>query len=187
MANYYSGGPATRDRAIFRHVMRGSRMFAQGNLFDGKIANWDQINYDNGANESEIRLHQPLKMTEVTTQTAEEAYESVVQNVGATLPKRDAIDLRLIQEVQERKGANVPDSKSLVWPKLKSAKAPADSDNDGMPDEWELKYDLTPHRASNNDDKDKDGYTDLEEFLNKTNPQEKNMANKNMQSDISPR
>jgi len=43
----------------------------------------------------------------------------------------------------------------------------ADDDQDGMADLWESRYhiDLTP-----NDDHDRDGYTNLEEFLNGTNP-----------------
>jgi hypothetical protein len=87
--------------------------------------------------------------------------------VGATLPNRDAVDLRLIQEVQKRKGAIVPDSKGLVWPKLKSAKAPADSDNDGMPDDWEVARGLKPNNASDrNDDRLGDGYSNLEEYIN---------------------
>ena len=45
-----------------------------------------------------------------------------------------------------------------------------------MPDDWELKYNLNPKRASNNDDRDRDGYTDLVEFLNGTNPKEGDKA-----------
>ena len=57
------------------------------------------------------------------------------------------------------------------WPKLKSLPAPLDSDSDGMPDEWEQKYGFDPRDASNTSkDKDNDGYTNIEEYLNGTDP-----------------
>jgi hypothetical protein len=46
-----------------------------------------------------------------------------------------------------------------------------DSDGDGMPDEWEIKYGLNPNDPSDAaKDNDNDGYTNLEEFLNGTDP-----------------
>jgi pectate lyase len=173
VANYYSRGPATRDKSIFRHVMPGSRMFAQGNLFDGKSADWKRMQYGNGSKVSNIRLDKPLKMAAVTTQPATAAYTSVIKQVGATLPTRDVVDKRLIQEVRERKGALVQNAKGLTWPKLKSVEALADTDKDGMPDAWEEKHGLKPETADNNGDVDGDGYTNLEEYLNGTNPRRK--------------
>jgi hypothetical protein len=46
-------------------------------------------------------------------------------------------------------------------------------DRDGMPDEWETRYGLDPHDASDaNADTDDDGYTSIEEYLNGTVPTE---------------
>ena len=46
-----------------------------------------------------------------------------------------------------------------------------DPDGDGMPDWWEKKYGLNPDDPSDAaKDKDGDGYTNLEEFLNGTDP-----------------
>jgi pectate lyase len=51
---------------------------------------------------------------------------------------------------------------------------PVDADHDGMPDEWEKKYELNPADASDNRvDSDLDGYSNVEEYLNGTNPREK--------------
>jgi hypothetical protein len=59
------------------------------------------------------------------------------------------------------------------WPELKSSAAPIDSDHDGMPDEWETKYSLDPDDSSDNiADRDSDGYTNVEEYLNDTDPNE---------------
>lgn len=41
-----------------------------------------------------------------------------------------------------------------------------DTDNDGIPDNWEIAHGLNPNVANNNGDFDNDGYTDLEEYLN---------------------
>ncbi len=49
-----------------------------------------------------------------------------------------------------------------------------DTDHDGLPDEWETKYGLNPRDDSDAAlDKDGDGYTNLEEFLAKTDPTDK--------------
>jgi hypothetical protein len=46
-----------------------------------------------------------------------------------------------------------------------------DSDGDGMPDAWEKQFGLNPNDASDAAmDKDNDGYTNLEEYLNGTDP-----------------
>jgi len=50
----------------------------------------------------------------------------------------------------------------------------ADTDKDGMPDDWERKYGLNPHSATDADlDKDGDDFTNLEEFRAKTDPMDK--------------
>ena len=53
------------------------------------------------------------------------------------------------------------------WPALKGGKSPPDTDRDGMPDAWETANGLNPHDATDrNADRDHDGYTNLEEYLN---------------------
>jgi hypothetical protein len=47
-----------------------------------------------------------------------------------------------------------------------------DSDFDGMPDEWELKYGLNPNADDAFQDADGDGFTNLEEYLALTNPRD---------------
>jgi hypothetical protein len=48
-----------------------------------------------------------------------------------------------------------------------------DSDNDGMPDDWEKAHGLNPKVNDAGEDPDKDGLTNLQEYQNKTDPQAK--------------
>ncbi len=52
------------------------------------------------------------------------------------------------------------------WPVYRSGEPPLDGDSDGMPDEWERKNGLNPGVADDKGDRDGDGYTNLEEYLN---------------------
>ncbi len=103
--------------------------------------------------------------------------QSVRAKAGASL-RRDALDLRLLAEnglggeYQARSGTII-DSPAAVggWPKLKTAATPVkDFDGDGIPNDREpvtagryLPWTLDPANGSFDDDKD--GYTNLEEFL----------------------
>ena len=53
------------------------------------------------------------------------------------------------------------------WCELQSGTPPADSDHDGMPDDWKRVKRLDPNDPDDrNGDLDDDGYTNLEEYLN---------------------
>ncbi len=47
-----------------------------------------------------------------------------------------------------------------------------DTDDDGMPDGWEVEYSLKLHQNDSSEDVDYDGYTNLEEYLNGTDPRD---------------
>lgn len=50
---------------------------------------------------------------------------------------------------------------------FKSGNPPSDSDRDGMTDEWERSRCLDPNNAGDgNTDRNGDGYTNIEEYLN---------------------
>jgi pectate lyase len=104
----------------------------------------------------------------VATTLAERAYTDVLERAGATLPRRDAVDERIIEGVHEREGEVIDDPSEVGgWPTLASGTPPVDSDHDGMPDAWERRFGLDPH---NPDDRNGDvvgnGYTNLENYLN---------------------
>jgi pectate lyase len=114
-------------------------------------------------------------------QTAEVAFEAVLAKAGATLPKRDAVDTRITEMVRTGKtitktGIIKDISEVGGYPSLtfNVTQLPKDTDGDGMPDDWEIKYKLDPKNGKDGAlDTDGDGYTNIEEYLNGTNPQEK--------------
>jgi hypothetical protein len=117
-------------------------------------------------------VDKPFDAPTVTMTSAPAALEGVLSMAGASLPRRDSVDARIISEVREHRGSII-DSQQQVggWPDLKSIAAPKDSDGDGMPDEWERRFGLNPTDPSDaNLDKDHDGYTNIEEYLNGTDP-----------------
>jgi hypothetical protein len=89
--------------------------------------------------------------------------------VGATRPRRDAVDERIVDAIRHEQG-RIIDSQAQVggWPVLKSAAPVNDRDLDGMDDEWETAHGLDPRDpADAAADRDGDGYTNLEEWLNR--------------------
>ena len=107
-------------------------------------------------------------------QSPQEAGATIVQDVGANRPVRDAADQRVINNLVSRTGRLVSGVRyGLTWPTLAGGAAPIDDDRDGMPDDWEKLHFGTTARGSPTDsssDFDGDGYTDLEEYLNGTDP-----------------
>ena len=104
------------------------------------------------------------KYLPVSMQPPGEAYKAVLAQAGAF--PRDVITKRTIQDVQAGKGswdAKEPDD---LLEGLSPAKPPADSDRDGMADEWELKNGLNPKAADDHRKVMASGYTAIEEYVN---------------------
>lgn len=106
-------------------------------------------------------------------------YPQVLAAAGASLA-RDAVDQRIVEEVRTGKprfGRNgIIDSQKDAggWPGLRSLPAPQDSDHDGMPDIWKKERGMDPgNPVDRNSDRDGDGYTNLEEYLNQLAEPEK--------------
>lgn len=115
----------------------------------------------------------PLFEPHVTTHTATEAIESVLRDVGARLPKLDPIDTRILHNVHTRTGSKGKLPGIIDTPKdagglptYAAGEAPADTDHDGMPDDWEKTHGLNPNDASDGAKYRADGFTELEFYLN---------------------
>lgn len=201
--NYYKPGPATPGSAVSQRVLRPDgrrgpdktsprewgKAYVSGNAVVGNEAvskdNWAggvQIDGDDDPKAILPRVHadKPFPMAEVPLQTASEAYEAVLKDAGATQPKRDAVDRRIVDMVRqgtvtdkERQGI-ITDVKQVGgYPEYKGQPV-KDTDGDGMPDEWELRYGLDPNDpADATKDCNGDGYTNVEKYVNGIDPRTK--------------
>jgi len=167
IAIYLVAESSTEDSLLGQNVRR---IYPEGNILEGKdyINQWDMFYKVYNRN----KMDKPFEVANITTELASDAFENVLMNAGATLPNRDSVDFRIIADVRNGTGSII-DSQSQVggWPNYKSAIAPIDDDNDGLPDVWEIKHGLdSANNLDNNLDNDKDGYTNIEEWLNGTIP-----------------
>lgn len=216
--NYFKPGPSTpKDKAISYRILKPEsrfeqfgekqfgRIYVNGNFVEGNkkvsknnwaggiqipgIKNTDEIN-------SYVRCDKPRQMPYTTILPAKKAYDFVVKNAGATLPKRDAVDQRISRTVKTGVPEYVENVDNSDVPKFKHRRLPedsykngiitdirqvggypvyegtpyVDSDKDGMPDEWEIKnaaFGLNPNNPKDaNLDCNGDGYTNIEKYIN---------------------
>jgi len=183
--NYYKSGPSTPASLrgeMFQFVhSRESRMYARGNIVDGVPAatadNWQAVRYGKGLtpeDEKVLRVNQPFPAPPMPRQSAAAAYAAVLAEAGATLPSRDSVDLRIINDVLHGTGRIIEKETDLPlddrWPNYHSFPAPADSDGDGLPDYWEDQFGTNkrdPHDAMTIA---AGGYARIEHYLNNTDP-----------------
>jgi pectate lyase len=170
--NYVANYIQRPRRHVFQVGGEQTRLYVEGNhLVDGGERNrdpWELISGEQDVN----RAKTPFLVSAVVTQSAHQAYEAIVASGGATLPRRDAVDARVIRQLQEKMGGLI-NSQSEVggYPELHSEAAAPDADEDGLPDAWEKQHGLDPASAKDaSGDSDGDGYTNVEEFLNATDP-----------------
>ena len=156
---------------------------------DAGADNWWMLTEYGGPNEGDPipdthRRYTPLDPAPfpVAIQSAYDAYDDVIANTGANarldslgnwVSIHDTVDLRLISDVQNGTG---PSSYTQIQKPgdigpIDAGTPYDDSDHDGMADQWEYLYCLDPNDPSDGPgDADADGYTNVEEFLNGTQP-----------------
>jgi pectate lyase len=213
VANYYKPGPATLPGDMSYRIAapwsrNGESDYGKWYIADNVMVGSPEVTQDNwkgvvpsltaikGVQEHNprdlaaipgLKLEKPWPAMAINQQTAEDAYASVLAHAGATLPKRDSVDARIVAEVRKgyatfegpsyekfykvadpSKNSGIIDTPSDVggWPELKSAPAPADTDHDGLPDAWEIANGLNPRDASDRNKVAPDGSTMLEKYLN---------------------
>ena len=105
-------------------------------------------------------------MPAVKLETAAASYTRVLATAGASR-SRDSVDTAVIAGVRDRTGHQIDSQREMGgWPVLATGKAPRDSDRDGMPDAWERAHGLDPARDDSASDRNGDGYTAIEDYLN---------------------
>lgn len=151
-----------------------------GNYFNGTYLadDWTKVYWDTSkggwttAQRNAYKQSVPFPTGPIMTDTALVAYQRVINHAGASLPARDSVDTRVVNDVINGTG-EIIDTQSQVggWPTLNSAPAPLDTDHDGMPDAWENANGLNYNNAADRNYYTLDSdYTNLEVYLNSLIP-----------------
>ncbi|MCR4029683.1 MULTISPECIES: polysaccharide lyase family 1 protein [Flavobacterium] len=198
---YYKPGPATGKSskiiAIDKNKIPGKEVFniwgkfyIDGNVVEGSKEatkdNWTYGVYNQfhpgygiipEKEKEAMRMKVPHNINNnLHTDTAQQAYEKVLQSGGASLV-RDAIDIRIATEVKNgtysyegSKGSTkgIIDSQQDVggWPNLISKEAPIDSSGDGIPDYWKKKKNLDLTKNNPNGHDLSKTYENIEVYIN---------------------
>ena len=120
--NYFKPGPLTpTDQPVGHRILKPEagrskldykvygRVYADGNIMEGyphiTADNWDggiqiesQPNTDGFT--QQMRAYEPFEMPYLRIMSANDAYDYVLKNVGATIPCRDIVDQRIVDEVR---------------------------------------------------------------------------------------
>jgi hypothetical protein len=213
--NYYKPGPLTPKNSPVGHrilkpesgrskldFLAFGRVYCNGNVVEGneKVTrdNWDGgVQVEDQPNTegytASMKWNEPFPMLSFPVFSANDAYAHVLANAGATFPKRDIVDERIIEEVRTGKAYYVEGLDPASFYQFKHRRLPADSykngiitdirqvggypeykgkpykdsDMDGMPDDWEKAHDLNPNDPSDAvKDCTGDGYTNIEKYIN---------------------
>ena len=168
--NAYKTGPDTKKPIIFDDRDPISKAWFAANSLNGKIPA-DPWSLVTGRTDAAYRLGGPIRFPAVTGDPAAAAYTKVLAAAGASI-FRDAVDARVMETVRAGTGRLIDSQRDVGgWPELAAGTPWKDSDGDGMPDDWERRHRLDPENpADGNSDRDRDGYTELEEWLNSLAP-----------------
>jgi pectate lyase len=115
-------------------------------------------------NELQARVSTPFTVPPVVTTPVANLEALLVAKAGATVPARDALDTRLINEMSGRFGTKGRGGEP--WPVLAAGTPPTDADHDGMPDSWEQQHSLNMNEPGDAAQIAANGYSNLENYLN---------------------
>ena len=171
VGNYLIPGPNTGKPIHFFGIRHDVAAYFKGNKRPKGVPEFDLDRRD-------ARIYRRYPATAITTDSPSTAYARLLKEAGASryvncagkmAYRRDRVDRNFINDVKKRKG-KIIDSPSQVggWPYLSKGKPCLDSDNDGMPDDFEKRFKFNHRKFDSNGDRDGDGYTNLEEYLNGT-------------------
>ncbi|MBN1414415.1 MAG: T9SS type A sorting domain-containing protein [Bacteroidales bacterium] len=191
--NYYKPGISTTQftalNAQYENDFPGSQQYYfAGNVMPGHFDISSQIIGRKASGDYIPKTYQPFVDipffdSDATIHSAQQAYKLVLSDVGCTQPIVDDHDIRIINETLSgsytysgsktgKKG--FPDSETDVggWEAYPGyLRSPGwDTDFDGLPDWWEKSHGLNTNSAAgdfseSNADEERNGYTNLEEYL----------------------
>jgi len=128
VGNYVKAGPSTSQFPRQFHdggavVMPGSLYLADNVMVGDSLVNRDNWRGTGYFSERDrIAATAPFPAPPVTTQSADDAYERVLRDAGATLPVRDSVDERIVREVRSQTGRIINSVKDVGgWPDFSAA------------------------------------------------------------------
>ncbi|MDB6118749.1 MAG: hypothetical protein JWO08_2530 [Verrucomicrobiaceae bacterium] len=188
LGNTYMPGPSTpADLVIHGFEFHGdvqARLFAQDNTIIGSntgtadnrkaVGFGQKLRKLSDAEKAAMIVDQSFGPLPHDLQSAAEGLENTLANAGATLPARDAVDLRITNDARHSTGriigkeTDLPESQR--WPRYRSLPSPVDSDHDGIPDFWEKQFSLNDYDPSDSARLTACGYANVEHYFNNTDP-----------------
>jgi hypothetical protein len=166
IGNWYQAGPDSEGALAFCEENPLARAYFRDNAMNGAVPAdpWSLVGCTPGAG---YRAPAPLADSGIATDTAAKAYERVLAGAGAS-KVRDPVDLRIVAGVRDGTGRLINSQADVGgWPALTGGPAWIDSDDDGMPDDWEKAHGYdAKDGADGAKDRDDDGFTNLEDWLN---------------------
>ncbi len=175
VGNYYKPGPASQHHRLLDVADDGTgRYYLSGNVMVGDETvtkdNWQGVG---GKHDPMLcKVDEPFQFVAIDEQRPADAYRLILENVGCSL-HRDSYDRSVLEQVEKgeawfgNKGIIDSPDQAGGWPVLNTGKLPIDTDQDGMPDEWEHQHGLNPNNAADavmySLDK---AYTNLEVYMN---------------------
>jgi len=191
VGNYYKAGPATQKK-VRQRIVNPSKLkspvipfgsyYVAGNFVEGAPGvtadNSLGVHMPDATAEEKaaalIAAPVPFHMTK--TQAAPEAYASVLQQAGASF-RRDTLDARIVRDVERGTGRIIDvqggfphgtpfEATVSAWPALAPGVPKADTDRDGMPDDWEKSKGLDPHANDAGATKLHAYFTNIEVYIN---------------------
>ena len=193
IGNHYIPGPSTpavKPITFATNTHASTRIYVSNNIGPGRTTNSgdEWLLVDDFKTSSDLTsVHRTntfaTASSGITPDPVESVKEIILGSAGASIGingrgqsfgRRDTVDNRIVNDVKNGTGRIINNPSEVGgWPVLDPGIAYQDDDRDGMGDEWEVTYFGNTARgtASNSSsDFDADGYTDLEEFLNQTDP-----------------
>lgn len=176
VSNYFITGPQGGKNAFNRGNDK-YQIYAEDNLVDtnaDRILNGTLIpksDYAGGPTFMDKAFDYP----ELPTLPAAELFDDLIKDVGASLPYRDDLDWYVLDEVRSlgEKGAFISNETELpigiptAWNLWGGNGRGTDTDNDGIPDEWEIKIGSNPNVSDAMTIRnDKGGYANIELYIN---------------------
>lgn len=155
------------------HDIYHGKIYADGNISDRNPRfnknNWKMVVNEQSRKQfpASAREYSEFQVKNTETLPAEDLFDILSPDIGVTLPVRDQVDERIIHDTEHRRGQHISKPEQLFgWPAHDEAYVKIDADSS-----WRKRYkiDLFSIKEANAD-ANGNGYTNLEEFINTTNP-----------------